>query len=400
MQNLTEAIGRTRYLDGNVTGAVLPVLGPTSRIRPTIPGQDQDSYSHPISVVELQDLLLHQTNLPDSQTPVSVAPYTPVDSLAAWRYIKDLGRSHFRRGDTENRQGPVAGDSGKGGRGGDNIGVARGGAFEEPEGNGHDNRGLMTIVDFFALQDRISREKSGERIFDNSKDHWRPHYLVLMDAVWHHKITAYQAADMLATFHAGNQAESTFDHKLGIYNILGLDIRANEMFSHAARSGTPVTVGLIDLDLFKVVNDSYGHTVGDAVLKAVAKHWKGHMRPEDILGRFGGEEILFLLNMPIETALLVIERAQSTMTNAVRTELARKNIIITQPVTASIGCAVTNSLKADMSQEELLVVYQELQEQADSAMYVAKEYGRNRTINYHDLTQGEVELAKLLRQKK
>jgi len=402
MQNTTEAIGRSRFLDGSSAGIPFPVLGPTSRVRIPSLGPEQGPNIHPVSVVELQELR-RLSDLHDSPSPVSVAPYSVVDGLSVSKYInglRSLRNSRFRGGNSGNREGPVAGGAGKGGRGGDELGIASAGAFEEPNEEGPEKRGPMTIVDFIELQDNIVREKSGERIFDNSRVHWRPLYLVFTQAIWDHLVTPYEAADMLATFHAGKEAESTFDHKLGIYNFLGMEIRANEMFSQAAHSGTPVTVAIIDLDKFKVINDINGHKIGDEVLKAVAKHWREHMRPEDVLARYGGEELAILLNMPISNALEIIELAQLTMTQAVEVELADKNIFIKQPVTASIGVAQTNTLRANMSSDELLEIYEEVQKHADDAMYVAKEYGRDRFIIYHDLSPSEIELAMRLRQKK
>ena len=122
---------------------------------------------------------------------------------------------------------------------------------------------------------------------------------------------------------------------------------------------------LIDLDHFKRVNDRYGHLVGDQVLQVVANVIANALRSTDIVGRFGGEElIIFLPNTNCEEAVRAAERLKREISDTV---IDYKNNSIS--VTASIGITSTESGTYDI--EELI-------QYADSALYRAKSEGRDR----------------------
>jgi diguanylate cyclase (GGDEF)-like protein len=136
--------------------------------------------------------------------------------------------------------------------------------------------------------------------------------------------------------------------------------------SRAERSGTPFCIAMIDLDHFKVVNDSYGHAAGDAVLRAVADTVHDTMRMTDVFGRYGGEEfLLILVGTPPQTALEAVERVRLAVA-------ARdwRSIVPDARVTMSAGIA---GFRKGESVEQLL-------HRADQALYQAKKTGRNRTI--------------------
>jgi diguanylate cyclase (GGDEF)-like protein len=126
----------------------------------------------------------------------------------------------------------------------------------------------------------------------------------------------------------------------------------------------PLSLLMLDIDHFKKINDSYGHGVGDSMLKAVAASIKRQLRNVDMVFRYGGEEFLILLsNTSRESAAMVGERLRY----AVQAEdyLAEGNAI---ELTVSLGCS---TLLAGESADSLL-------RRADSALYVAKREGRNR----------------------
>jgi diguanylate cyclase (GGDEF)-like protein len=127
---------------------------------------------------------------------------------------------------------------------------------------------------------------------------------------------------------------------------------------------TPLSVFFIDLDFFKLVNDTHGHMVGDDVLRSVAKKVSSAVREYDHVGRYGGEEFLVVLpNCNVETALEVAER--------VRQQVCDEPIVI---ATTQLRVTVSIGLSQWHSDQELL----DLLRRADVALYRAKQNGRNR----------------------
>lgn len=134
-----------------------------------------------------------------------------------------------------------------------------------------------------------------------------------------------------------------------------------------------LTCLLLDVDHFKSINDTYGHTEGDHVLQSVAKALKGCMRTSDIVGRYGGEEFIVLLpSTNHNDGMLVAERIRF------KTEQT-----IQQPriVTVSIGASTYVSPKSRFAQQNASDIIKLLIEKADSALYRAKAEGRNRVVS-------------------
>ncbi len=131
---------------------------------------------------------------------------------------------------------------------------------------------------------------------------------------------------------------------------------------------------LIDLDYFKNINDTYGHDAGDNVLKNVANILSQNLREEDLLGRFGGEEFILILNETNLTQAVAIAEC-------CRQNLQKKPIVINRlhsiQVSASFG--VAESL-GDLSNEIII-------HRADQALYFAKANGRNQVRYYQELEQ-------------
>ncbi len=126
-----------------------------------------------------------------------------------------------------------------------------------------------------------------------------------------------------------------------------------------------VTVLLLDLDDFKLVNDNLGHSAGDELLTTIAERLQAQVRPDDVLARLGGDEFAILLHDldPADTSTLA-ERLLATVHEPIR--LASRDITCT----LSIGIASTTGSGADANAEQLLG-------NADLAMYAAKRDGRN-----------------------
>ncbi|MGL4446375.1 MAG: sensor domain-containing diguanylate cyclase [Shewanella sp.] len=143
-----------------------------------------------------------------------------------------------------------------------------------------------------------------------------------------------------------------------------------EFFGQALAKGklanTPLAVVLLDIDHFKKVNDNYGHSMGDLVLKTVSHLLRGQLRAEDVLCRWGGEEFLILLpEMDLSHAAEFAEQLRSLISQR---EIKVNGIHIS--ITASIGVA---ELQRQESAEDLV-------RRADLALYQAKTAGRNQVV--------------------
>ncbi len=138
------------------------------------------------------------------------------------------------------------------------------------------------------------------------------------------------------------------------------------LLARRRRSGDAVGVLMIDIDKFKVLNDTYGHATGDEVLRAVAGAIVTAVREDDVPARFGGEEFVVLLRNPgPEVALEVGERVRAAVGGLDLRELGVAR------VTVSVGVAVSDS--ADQPIDELIGL-------ADRALYRAKRRGRDRVV--------------------
>jgi len=157
---------------------------------------------------------------------------------------------------------------------------------------------------------------------------------------------------------------ATRDPLTGLYNRRYLESRISEELARLRRYDTPFSIAVLDVDDFKKVNDSYGHPVGDQVLKDVASFLQDNIRKVDSVGRFGGEEFVLLLpNTPLDGAALVAER--------IREDLARRNSSIEgSPVCVTISGGVAEAGPADQDFEQFFG-------RADKAMYNAKADGKN-----------------------
>ncbi|GAB3185008.1 GGDEF domain-containing protein [Hydrogenophaga aquatica] len=132
------------------------------------------------------------------------------------------------------------------------------------------------------------------------------------------------------------------------------------------RTHRPITVMMLDLDHFKLINDRYGHMTGDRVLRDFALRVRDELRKIDLLGRFGGEEFLVILP----------ETDQAQALNVAERILASKSAEADLPrCTVSIGIATRNGAKLEQA---ALPMLEELISQADAALYRAKAAGRHR----------------------
>jgi diguanylate cyclase (GGDEF)-like protein len=143
--------------------------------------------------------------------------------------------------------------------------------------------------------------------------------------------------------------------------IIG-DLQREAIFSD--RYGTPLSISMLDIDHFKKINDTYGHTVGDDVLRSLASELREHIRHPDTIGRYGGEE--FLIVLPHSTINAAAEQAERLCkyVQSLSIMSGEKKIAMT----VSIGVAQYKIHKED---------WEAFLNRADAALYQAKNKGRN-----------------------
>lgn len=159
---------------------------------------------------------------------------------------------------------------------------------------------------------------------------------------------------------------ATRDPMTGALNRRAFFARAEVEWARALRSQRPMAAIASDIDFFKKVNDTFGHHVGDLVIKDYANRSQAMLRVPDILARFGGEEFVVLLpDTGTKEAMLVAER--------IRREIEARRDKSLPPYTVSLGVALTQGGAATPADLEALLA------QADAALYRAKQGGRNRS---------------------
>lgn len=161
------------------------------------------------------------------------------------------------------------------------------------------------------------------------------------------------------------EIQATIDLLTNLYNRRAFEAFANKEINRAQREQTSIAIILMDIDLFKQVNDIHGHQIGDKVLQEFSQRLTESLRPYDILARYGGEEFMLLLpDTDTVTALKIAEK--------LRVKIAQPVFEIeTSPrleISASFGVASVKGKKIN---------WQELVNEADHALYTAKETGRN-----------------------
>jgi len=161
-----------------------------------------------------------------------------------------------------------------------------------------------------------------------------------------------------------NQREAaTLDPLTGLLNRKSLEQRSRELEQQAHQTGAPVALVTCDLDRFKLVNDTYGHDRGDAVLRSFAYQARKALRSFENFYRLGGEEFLLILpGADHEEALSIAERLRKTIEEGEPGGLQ---------VTASFGVSVASGEK---------VSFERLLKAGDEALYEAKAQGRNRVV--------------------
>lgn len=189
-------------------------------------------------------------------------------------------------------------------------------------------------------------------------------------------LVIYDVTDVATNSHQLRAANAELQQLSSIDRLTGLNNRGHWEdaikleYARHARYGSQASLVMFDIDHFKHINDTYGHQVGDKVLRAIADLVRGLIRTVDIAGRYGGEEFAVLLpDTDRQGAALFAER--------LRKAVEEDQIIHEgQPIRCTISLGVAD-LGSTVSE------YKQLIEQADQAMYVSKKTGRN-MVTVHD----------------
>ncbi len=166
---------------------------------------------------------------------------------------------------------------------------------------------------------------------------------------------------------ADTHDRATYDRLTGVSNRQAL---LAELFSEvvrATRYERPLSVAFVDIDHFKAVNDTYGHGVGDVVLRGVAQTLSENLRGTDMIGRYGGEEFMLILTeTDVEEGAFLAEK--------LRTLVQRQRYLVEggQHISVTISIGIAGGVGNKVRMETLI-------RDADAAMYSAKSLGRNQT---------------------
>jgi diguanylate cyclase len=166
--------------------------------------------------------------------------------------------------------------------------------------------------------------------------------------------------------------DSTTDFLTSLNNVRGFDQEFNRAMSWSSRKNERLSFLMIDIDFFKKINDTYGHSAGDEILKQIAELLHSTCRSFDIISRNGGEEFSVILqDTPLTHAEEVAERIRVAVEEF---DFHIVNQIV--HITISIGCSSYPENTSDPD---------ELMSLADKALYQAKQTGRNKVVVFHQL---------------
>jgi diguanylate cyclase len=160
------------------------------------------------------------------------------------------------------------------------------------------------------------------------------------------------------------------DGLTGVYNRKALDDHLQRLIERNTVSITPFSLMMMDLDDFKTLNDTYGHTVGDRMLLAFAQKCRATVRSDDFLARYGGEE--FILILPGASLRNAIKKAKQVCRSVAAAKYAADDSPRADVVAVTVSIGVSAYRKGDTAKS--------LVDRADQCLYKAKASGKNRVV--------------------
>lgn len=180
----------------------------------------------------------------------------------------------------------------------------------------------------------------------------------------------YHVANHLSTIFAAlsrMRSLAIHDPMTGLYNRLHLEAEVQDVWSWSERYGRPLAIVIVDLDHFKMINDTYGHLIGDRVLEEFADLLRDVGRASDICGRYGGEEFVVLLTSADHSD--AITYAKRLLQKVQQNVFCEDDYELHLTVSIGVSIATRDKLQNGTAQDVL--------READQAMYQAKHAGRN-----------------------
>lgn len=175
--------------------------------------------------------------------------------------------------------------------------------------------------------------------------------------------------DRLRLSYEASLSMALTDSLTGLYNRRYLEVHLAKLIENNKQSKKALAVLILDIDLFKQVNDTYGHNVGDEVLKDFSERLKNSVRSFDLIARYGGEEFVVILpDVSPDRAYMIAERLRRSIGNR---PISCSTLEGSIEITTSIGGVIIKEGDHDIK---------DVLSRADKCLYKAKNTGRNRTI--------------------
>ncbi|AJQ92626.1 GGDEF domain-containing protein [Gynuella sunshinyii] len=224
----------------------------------------------------------------------------------------------------------------------------------------------LLIGQYLALSHHLGFEQTWPLVTNLAIAHFC--YVVVLWSIIKLRATTHEAQIRAKTM----EKFALVDELTGIFNRRGLELNLDKLRSTWRKNPLPYTIFMIDIDHFKRINDQFGHLVGDEVLARVSAAINKHIRPEDVLGRWGGEEFMIITTRLDQTSAVgFAERLLNVIETLDLGHIGK--------VTASIGIA--NSDETETLKGVIL--------KADQSLYKAKKSGRNQVVCSSSITPSD-----------
>ena len=213
----------------------------------------------------------------------------------------------------------------------------------------------QTVSNLAALESEKAQEEAEERV------------KTIMGKL---SVVETEVLDLKASLHQANE-QAFVDALTGVPNRRAYDERIKLEFKRWQRKKEPLVLAVMDIDHFKSINDTYGHPIGDKVLRTISQLVDKKVRDSDFFGRVGGEEFAVIFTgIDLDNALKRLDQFRESIESC-KFGSKGKRILITM----SIGCALFDEDDAP----------EDVYERADKALYKAKSSGRNKCISERDI---------------